>query len=142
MGGLNVCRCQPRSRYARVEDKFIVESEPVNSFARAQKKFPTAQAHAILQEAGVKLDTMGFQGCLQPKESPVKEKIEKSGKKKVPREATERTNQLAKFWQCMEDQMETNQSYNVGKITSIHVSLYSLRLYSSSTNSSKVSIHS
>ena len=94
MGGLNVRRYQLRPRYTRVENKFIVESELVNLFARRRvsRKFPTAQAHAILQEASIKLDITGFQGCVQPKESFVKEKIEKSSKKKVPREATERTN--------------------------------------------------
>jgi hypothetical protein len=117
MGGLNIHCCQPRPWYTRVEEKFIVESEPVNPFTRRRvsRKFPMAQAHGILQEASVKLDTTCFQGSLQPKESLVKEKIEKSGKKKVPREATKRTNKLAKFWQCMEDQMEMNQSYNMGK---------------------------
>jgi hypothetical protein len=117
MGGLNIHCCQLRPWYARVEEKFIVESELVNPFTGrgVSRKFPTAQAHAILQEAGVKLDTTCFQGFLQPKESLGKEKIEKSGKKKVPREATKRTNQLAKFWQCMKDQMEMNQPYNMGK---------------------------
>jgi hypothetical protein len=42
-----------------VEDKFIIESEPVNPYMghRVQKEFPTAQAHAISRDTGVKLDT-------------------------------------------------------------------------------------
>jgi hypothetical protein len=33
MDGPNVCHCKPRQRYTGPEDKFIVESEPVNPYA-------------------------------------------------------------------------------------------------------------
>jgi hypothetical protein len=70
MGGLNDHRHQPRSWYAWAEAEFIIESEPVNPFVvhRVWRKFPMTQAHAILWEAGVKLDISEFQGCLQPEE--------------------------------------------------------------------------
>ena len=45
MGSNNVRRRQPRPQYAGAEDKFIVESEPVNPFVehRVQRRFPTTQ---------------------------------------------------------------------------------------------------
>jgi hypothetical protein len=44
MDGLNIRRHQPRPRYAWVENKFVVESEPVNPYAgyEVQKEFPMA----------------------------------------------------------------------------------------------------
>jgi hypothetical protein len=48
-----------------------------------------AQAHAHRRVSGFKLDIPEFQGCFQPKEFLVIEKIEKINKKKVPREAAE-----------------------------------------------------
>jgi hypothetical protein len=69
IGGPNSHHRQPRPRYAKVECKFIIENEPINHFAGrgVWRKFPTTQAHAIPREVCVKLDTLGFQGCLQPK---------------------------------------------------------------------------
>jgi hypothetical protein len=59
MDGLNVCRPQPRPRYAGAEDKFIIESEPINPYTghRVWKEFPTAQAHAIPRDKSIKLYT-------------------------------------------------------------------------------------
>jgi hypothetical protein len=96
MGCPNVCCRQPRPRYAGVEDKFIIENEPINHFASwhdVWKEFPTAQAYAITRDADVKLDTLDFQGYLQHKRSTFKENIQKYDKKNVPREAMERKNQ-------------------------------------------------
>lgn len=61
---------KPRLQYAEAECEFIVESELVNPFARHRvpRKFPTTQAHAILWQAGFKLDLPEFQGCLQLEE--------------------------------------------------------------------------
>jgi hypothetical protein len=77
------CR-QPRPRYVEAKGKFIAENELVNPFAwcGVQRKFPMAQAHTIPREAGVKLNTPNFQVCLQSKESPIKEKIERSDKRR------------------------------------------------------------
>jgi hypothetical protein len=47
------------------------------------------QAHANRRVSRFKLDTPEFQGCLQPKEFTVTEKLEKFVKKKVPKEAAE-----------------------------------------------------
>jgi hypothetical protein len=77
MNGPNVHRCQPRPRHARAEDKFIIKSEPVNSYAghKVRKEFLTTQAHAISWDTHIKLDTQ-------------KVKVKVSNKKKVPKEAT------------------------------------------------------
>jgi hypothetical protein len=48
-----------------------------------------AQAHAHRRVSRFKLNIPEFQGCFQPKEFLVTEKIEKINKKKVPREAAE-----------------------------------------------------
>jgi hypothetical protein len=48
-----------------------------------------AQAHANRRVRRFKLDTLEFQGCLQPKEFIVTEKLEKFNKKKVTKEAAE-----------------------------------------------------
>jgi hypothetical protein len=48
-----------------------------------------AQAHANRRVRRFKLDTPEFQGCLQPKEFIVTEKLEKFDKKKVTKEAAE-----------------------------------------------------
>jgi hypothetical protein len=47
------------------------------------------QAHATRWVNGFKLNIPKFQGCLQPKEFCVIEKIEKIDKKKVPRKPGE-----------------------------------------------------
>jgi hypothetical protein len=47
------------------------------------------QAQATWWENGFKLEILEFQGCLQPEEFLVTEKIEKIDKKKVHREAAE-----------------------------------------------------
>jgi hypothetical protein len=38
IGGNNVCHCQPRPQHAGAEDKFIVESEPVNPFVECRRQ--------------------------------------------------------------------------------------------------------
>lgn len=95
--------------YTKMGGKFIVENELVNPFARRgmRRKFPKAQAYVISRDAGVKLYTPDFQGGLQPKKSPIKEKIENSYKKKVAREAADRRNQSGIRWQKEDDQIET-----------------------------------
>jgi hypothetical protein len=46
----------------------IVANEPVNAFGghRVWREFPKAQAYTIPRDTGVKIDTLDFQGCLQP----------------------------------------------------------------------------
>jgi hypothetical protein len=56
---------------------------------RTQGHQHLAQAHANRRVSRFKLDTPEFQGCLQPKEFIVIEKLEKFDKKKVPKEAEE-----------------------------------------------------
>jgi hypothetical protein len=56
---------------------------------RTQGRQHLAQAHANRRVSRFKLDTPEFQGCLQPKEFIVTEKLEKFDKKKVPRETVE-----------------------------------------------------
>jgi hypothetical protein len=75
MGGPYIRRHQPRLQYAEVGGKFIVNNEHVNPFVgrRVWREFPKAQVHVILGDTDVKLDTPNFQGCLQPKRSPIKE---------------------------------------------------------------------
>jgi hypothetical protein len=58
------------------------------------KHQPFVQAQANRWEFGFKLDILEFQGCFQPKEFLVTEKIEKINKNKVPREAAEIRSQL------------------------------------------------
>jgi hypothetical protein len=68
---------------------------------RTQERQHLAQAHANRRVSRFKLDTLEFQGCLQPKEIKVTEKNRKFSQKevprkmakKVPREAAEITSQ-------------------------------------------------
>jgi hypothetical protein len=71
------------------EEDAYVEDEDGNPFAerRVHRHQPLVQAQANRWESGFKLDIPEFQGCFQPKEFLVTEKIEKINKKKVPREA-------------------------------------------------------
>jgi hypothetical protein len=73
------------------EEDAYVEDEDGNPFAerRVHRHQPLVQAQANRWESGFKLDIPEFQGCFQPKEFLVTEKIEKINKKKVPREAAE-----------------------------------------------------
>jgi hypothetical protein len=56
---------------------------------RMQGRQHLAQAHANRRVSRFKLDTPEFQGCLQPKEFTVTEKLEKFVKKKAPKETAE-----------------------------------------------------
>jgi hypothetical protein len=73
------------------EEDAYVEDEDGNPFAerRVHRHQPLVQAQANRWESGFKLDIPEFQGCFQPKEFLVTEKIEKINKKKVLREAAE-----------------------------------------------------
>jgi hypothetical protein len=73
------------------EEDAYVEDEDGNPFAerRVHRHQPLVQAQANRWESGFKLDIPEFQGCFQPKEFLVTEKIKKINKKKVPREAAE-----------------------------------------------------
>jgi hypothetical protein len=73
------------------EEDAHVEGEDGNPFAerRVHGHQPLVQAQANRWESGFKLDIPEFQGCFQPEEFLVTEKIEKINKKKVPREAAE-----------------------------------------------------
>jgi hypothetical protein len=73
------------------EDDARVEDEDGNPFAErgVHRHEPLVQAQANRWESSFKLDIPEFQGCFQPKEFLVTEKIETINKKKVPREAVE-----------------------------------------------------
>jgi hypothetical protein len=79
------------SPHDSMEEDAYVEDEDGNPFAECgvHRHQPLVQAQANRWESGFKLDIPEFQGCFQPKEFLMTEKIEKINKKKVPREATE-----------------------------------------------------
>jgi hypothetical protein len=112
MDGPNICRRQPRPWYTGAEDLLLnidntwrsnswfwgikskcghneIGSRNLFTERRMQGRQHLAQAHANRRVSSFKLNTLEFQGCLQPKDFIVTEKLEKFDKKKVLKETAE-----------------------------------------------------
>ena len=88
MGGHNECHHRPPPHVSEEKDEHDdgCKSRIPSAECRTQGCQPPAQAHATWWENGFELDILESQGCLQPEEFLVTEKIDK---KNVPIEAAE-----------------------------------------------------